>query len=75
MQQGIIVFSKINIGSKSECYHPFLYQGEGRFLRLRKPGDNPFVNESLKPFDGKFVKITGNLDENDVFCVESVEEF
>lgn len=75
MEQGVIIFSKINIGSKSERYQPFLYQGEGKFLRLRKEGDNPFVNENLKPFDGKTVKITGTQEGNDVFCVQSIEEF
>lgn len=74
MKQGIIIFTKINIGSKSECIQPFLYQGSGRFLRLWKQGDNPFDNESIKPFDGKKVKVIGQKNENDVFCVDSIEE-
>lgn len=74
MEQGIIIFSKINIGSKSESYQPFLYQGYGKFFLLRKRGDNPFVNESIKAFDGKRVRITGTKNENDVFLVESIEE-
>ncbi len=74
MEQGIIFFIKINIGSKSESSQPFLYQGGGKFLRLFKQGDNPFVNESIKYFDGKSVKITGNFGENNLFYVNSIEE-
>ncbi len=74
MEQGIIIFIKIDIGSKSESSQPFLYQGKGKLLRLYKQGDNPFSNESLKPFDGKTVRIEGNPDENDIFCVNLIEE-
>ncbi len=74
MEQGIIFFIKINIGSKSESSQPFLYQGDGKFLRLKKQGDNPFANESIKPFDGKKVRVTGQKNETDVFCVDSIEE-
>lgn len=74
MEQGIIFFLKINIGSKSESNQPFLYQGGGKFLRLVKQGDNPFVNESIIDFDKKAVKVTGNLGENDIFNVNTIEE-
>ncbi len=74
MEQGVILFLKINIGSNSESSQPFLYQGDGKFLRLFKQGDNPFANGSIKPFDGKSVIIAGNFGENDLFYVSSIEE-
>lgn len=74
MEQGIVIFMLADIGTRCESIRPFLYQGNGEFLRIWKQGDNPFINESIKPFDGKKVKVIGHKNENDVFCVDLIEE-
>ena len=63
MFRGTIVFMLCNQGSKSEGLFPFLYEGNGSFLRLYKEGDNPFENESLKVFDGQVVDLEGDWNE------------
>ena len=72
MYQGIIVFMLCDIGSKSECQRPFLYRGGGEFIRLRKVGDNPFENESFRPFDALAVSLTGETDEFGTLCVTEI---
>ena len=74
MYKGIIVFMLCDEKSKSECLQPFLYLGEGNFIRVWKKGDNPFENESFQAFDGKEVVLTGVLDEQDDLCVTEIQE-
>ena len=71
--EGTIVFLKIFVGTKSESLQPHLYLGEGKMIRLRKEGDNPFDNESLWPFDGKKVRVQGKVNEEGILYVESLE--
>jgi len=73
MHSGIIVFKLCNEGSKSEGLYPFLYTGEGNFIRLYKEGDNPFENQALKDFDGEAVKITGEVREDMSISVTHIE--
>lgn len=74
MYKGIIVFMLCDEKSKSECLQPFLYLGEGKFIRVWKKGDNPFEHASFQSFDGKQVMLIGELDENDEFCVTEIQE-
>ncbi len=74
MEQGIIIFLKTNIGSKSESLQPFLYQNGGKIIRLSKQGDNPFENESLKPFDGEKVKVTAENITDEIMYIDSIEK-
>ena len=74
MEKGIVIFMLAYAGTMSESIRPFLYQGNGEFLHLWKEGDNPFQNDSLIPYDGKKVRVIGQKNGNDVFCVDSIEE-
>lgn len=72
MYNGIIVFKKCNSGSKSEGIYPFLYIGNGAFIRVFDPNDNPFTNENLHTYDGQAVTIEGALDENEILLVQKI---
>ena len=72
--EGTLVFLNSFVGSKSESLQPYLYLGGGETVRLFKTGDNPFEHESLRPFDGQRVVLTGNHNENQVFEVESISK-
>ena len=63
---------KSDIGSKSESLQPYLYVGGGDMIRLFKAGDNPFENETMKPFDAMKVSIVGECDENGVLWVDTI---
>ena len=73
MFRGTIVFMLCNQGSKSEGLFPFLYEGNGSFLRLYKEGDNPFENESLKVFDGQVVDLEGDWNEKSELIVTEIK--
>ena len=76
MHYGTIVFQLINIGSKSEGLHPFLYEGKGAFLKVWLEEDCSFEGDALKPYDGKSVIIEGALDEEiDIFIIENIQEY
>jgi hypothetical protein len=76
MHYGTIVFQLINIGSKSEGLHPFLYEGKGEFLKVWLEEDCSFEGDALKPYDGKSVIIEGALDEEiDIFIIENIQEY
>jgi hypothetical protein len=75
MYYGTIVFQLINIGSKSEGLHPFLYRGKGDFLKVWREDDYSFEGDSLMPYDGKNVIIEGTLDEDiGIFIIENIRE-
>ncbi len=76
MHYGTIVFQIINTGSKSEGLHPFLYEGNGEFLKVWLEDDCSFEGDALKPYDGKSVIIEGALDEEvDIFIIENIQEY
>jgi len=74
MYTGIIIFMLCNEGSKSEGLFPFLYQGAGQLLPLRKKDDNPFEHGSFRPFDGKKVQIFGEMSEDLTLTVTQIQE-
>ena len=73
MLEGVIVFLRINIGSKSEGLHPFLYQGDGKLTKVWKFDDYSFQGNLLKEYDGKRVKIDGTLTETETFVIKEIE--
>lgn len=72
--RGVIVFFDYATGSKSESVRPFLYKNAATKIRLFKKGDNPFKNESLLPFDGKMVEVSGAWERGDAFYVTEIKE-
>ena len=72
MYTGTVIFMLCNEGSKSEGLFPFLYQGEGRLVPLRKEGDNPFEHGSFRPFDGKEVWLSGDMGEDLTLTVTQI---
>ena len=75
MYEGIIVFKKINVGSKSEGLRPFLYLGKGSFLEVWKKDDNSLYGTALMPFDGKSVVVKGENDEfSGIFVINEITE-
>lgn len=74
MIKGTILFVLINVGSKSEGQHPFLYEGNGVFRKVWLDGDISFTGDKLREYDGKYVSLSGEADENDVFIIKSIEE-
>jgi hypothetical protein len=74
MIKGTILFVLINVGSKSEGQHPFLYEGNGVFRKVWLDGDISFAGDKLREYDGKYVSLSGEADENDVFIIKSIEE-
>lgn len=73
---GTIIFIRTAQGSKSERLAPFLYQNRDvEFLRLFLKNDNPFENNGLLQYDGRFVAITGSILPSGVFLVETIDQF
>lgn len=70
---GVVIYLRVNEGSKSECVVPFLYQGrDAEPLQIMLKDDNPFENGGFTEYDGQKVAITGNLSQGGVFIVDSV---
>lgn len=69
---GTLFFELQDVGSKSEALRPVLREENGEICRLFLEGDNPFMNEGLKPYDGKTVTLDGEFDETDTFVVSHV---
>jgi hypothetical protein len=69
--RGIIQSGPVNVGSKSEHVGYWITRGDGMQVLLYRIGDNPFVNPSLKPFEGQEVEIAGELD-GDLFLVKEI---
>lgn len=74
IREGTVVYKLINVGSKSERLTPFLYEGDGQFLKIWKPGDPSLFGDCLKKFDGKHITLQGEINEYDVFLIETIEE-
>lgn len=72
-QQGTIVFMRTNIGSKSEGIKPFLYVGKGKFLDIWKSEDDSMNGDMLAPYDGQQVTAHGEINDYDIFIIETIE--
>lgn len=72
--KGIVVFQLANKKSKSEGVFPYLYIGDGDFLKIRLENDRSFDGAGLKPYDSKTVVVEGELNENNVFMISSIKE-
>ncbi len=69
--KGQVVLKNIYVGTKSEHEGVCLQTSEKSFVKLRKPGGNPFRDDSLVELVGKEVTITGDffksvLDDNPI---------
>lgn len=73
MKTGKIEFILSNVGSKSEKMQPFLREADGNLVEVFKESDNPFKNDSLKPYEGKTVSITGEANEYGVFIIDTID--
>ena len=61
--RGYVLFLPYAGGSKSESFRPVLATGHGTNLTLYRKGHNPFENESIRPFHGKFCEVAGDPDQ------------
>lgn len=73
MKTGIVEFILSNVGSKSEKMQPFLKESDGTLTEIFKESDNPFVNESLKEYEGKTVTVTGEENEYGLYIIDTIE--
>lgn len=73
--KGYVLFQSFATGSKSESMRPAFVCGHGTTLTMFMDGDNPFENKSLRPFHGKYVEATGevNFDKRN-FRVHEIRE-
>jgi len=74
MIEGTIIFKLANVGSKSEGVYPYLVSDSGEIFKIWKKGDISIDATALQPYDGKKVILTGEMSENDIFLINSVEE-
>ena len=72
--KGTVVFNYANVGSQSEGIYPFIYNDYASFIMIYMVDDNPFENNSLKPYDGKKVIIKGDYNDYGTFVVEEINE-
>lgn len=70
--KGIVIFRAENKRSKSEGMFPYLYIGEGEFVRIKLENDNPFENNGLWEYDSKKVDVCGELNELNTFIISSI---
>lgn len=70
--RGMVIFLKTAAGTKSEALQPYLYLGMGEMLRVFKEGDNPYENESLRPFDRMNVSVFGRCDEDGILWIDRI---
>lgn len=70
--KGVVVFMTSEKGSKSEGVYPYLYTGNGEFVRIYKEGDNPFENRTFKKYDGQRVELEGEFNENEWYVVSGI---
>jgi len=73
MFKGVIVFKFTNAGSKSEGMFPFLYTGEGNFIKIWLEGDTSLYGDELKVYDGKAVEITGAINEYSILAITEIK--
>ena len=55
--KGNVVFKKMYVGSKSEHEAVCLHTAEDAYIKLRRPGENPFRDEVLVGLVGKNVTL------------------
>ena len=72
--KGIVIFKEANKNSKSEGVFPYLYVGEGKFVKIRLQNANPFENNELSKYDSKSVVVEGEYNDNDTFIVSYICE-
>jgi hypothetical protein len=72
--EGYLLFLPFAEGSKSEGLRPFLVNASDGAQMLYRAGDNPFENFFLRPFRGKYCRITGHMGEGAMLLVDSVKE-
>ena len=72
--KGIVIFKEANKNSKSEGVFPYLYVGEGKFVKIRLQNANPFENDELTKYDSKFVVVEGEYNDNNTFIVSYICE-
>jgi hypothetical protein len=72
---GYVLFQPFATGSKSESIRPAFVCGHGPTLTMFMEGDNPFENNLLRPFHGKYIEATGevNFDKRN-FRVHEIKE-
>ena len=68
---GTVIFQKINIDSKSESFQPFLYVNQNQVIHLYLKNSNPFENNLLHQYDGKFITVKGLMREN-TFIIDQI---
>ena len=59
---GILCFLPWATGSKSASLQPMLVIDQDTALRIIVPDDNPFDNETCRPWHRRFCAITGLVD-------------
>ena len=59
--KGNVVFKKMYVGSKSEHEAVCLHTAEDAYIKLRRPGENPFRDEVLVGLVGKNVTLGGDF--------------
>ena len=69
---GTVVFILENKGSKSEGTFPFLYLGNGEFVRVWLDGDISAFGNGFREFDGMRVTLVGEKNEQGVFIVTKI---
>lgn len=71
---GYVCFLLIDEGSKNEHYAPFLIDKTKR-ISVFKPGDNPFLYPSFRPYHLKYCVLKGKFDaEASQILVESIDQ-
>lgn len=60
---GFVIFLPFAEGSLSDSFRPALVCGHGTNHTLLYSGDNPFKNETLRPFHKTYCRVLGELDE------------
>lgn len=73
---GTLKAKTVNAGSKSEHTAVVLELDDGTEHRLRVIGDNPFQNDTLKPFVGHRVTVNGQMSDTGapVFIVGGIQD-
>ena len=71
---GTVIFMPSNTNSKSETALPYLYSSKNEVVQIYFEGDNPFENNTLVPFDGKKISVTGYKKSDKKFIITNISE-
>lgn len=71
--RGRLRFKPYAEGTKSDSVRPCLDLPDGSRRLLYRAGDNPFVNESLVPYDDRDCELVGRMDDRGCFLVDVIE--